>query len=268
MAIHAVYQQSSSSYSRDLDNPGSVISTAASEVDDIDEYGNVLATTSNSTDEFGSHTVTVNRTFTSDTANWYLDRLDTEKTSYATIINRPSTDPYLVSGRNDLDTAKWLQTNYSNYHVSRQPQSLTTTTSDSTTVARTQSVAMTYNAYGLPLSVATTADVMSATSVWSSETRTHSIAYSSNNSTVSSDGYFPYKLTNALNQISYQYTDDRFGTPSQSVDPNGLAVQKVYDGFGRQTAEKSPGSPWIYRYIDTAVYDANAPDYAQWKIVS
>jgi RHS repeat-associated protein len=62
------------------------------------------------------------------------------------------------------------------------------------------------------------------------------------------DQIFPVTVTNALNQISYLDFDRRFGTPTLVADPNGIATQWAFDGFGRSTREVTPETETVTTY--------------------
>jgi RHS repeat-associated protein len=261
--VHSIYQKMSSNINRDLTNSSTIISESEKQITDIDGYGNILSSVQQYSDDYGTRKVDVELTYSNE--EWGL--VETQKTTTSSITSRNATDPLLVSGRSDLDAEKWVQNTYSNYHTSRQPGMISSTNSDGSSVARTQSVNISYNDYGLPVSKVATASVMNTSGAWSTESRFNSIAYSSNNNTVSDAGYFPYKLTNSLNQVSYIHTDYRFGSVSKNIDANGLSHESEYDAMGRLVAEKSPSKPWTYLYIDSSEYDTKSPQYGVWKSV-
>ncbi|MDO6477295.1 Ig-like domain-containing protein [Alteromonas sp. 1_MG-2023] len=267
LRIFSIYQNHQQRVTRDPVT-ANILSDTSIEILDIDRFGNTLEVTTTSESDYGNRKKTVRNTYEYNEAAWQLSQLSSTRETNFKLTNRAGTDPYSSSGRADLDKDSWVEQHFTNYHPSRKPQQISTTTSNGEAVARTNVVVTAYNDFGLPTNTSTTADIMSSGGVWSAQTRSEIVAYSSNNSSPSADGYFPFRLTNSLNQVSYVHFDSRFGEKIKDIDPNGLTVETVYDGFGRVSSGKSPGMPRIYEYYDGVSGDSNAPSYARWKRVS
>ena len=89
-------------------------------------------------------------------------------------------------------------------------------------------------------------------------------------------GQFPVSITNALSQTTNQTWNYAFGTPASETDPNGIAVNRLYDDFGRLTRENRPdgtavtrtynacpppnycGDPALRYYVDTTLLSSAA----------
>ncbi|HTQ02501.1 MAG TPA: polymorphic toxin type 10 domain-containing protein [Polyangiaceae bacterium] len=63
------------------------------------------------------------------------------------------------------------------------------------------------------------------------------------------DQAYPLTITNALGQVSYLDFDRRFGKRTLFADPNGIATQWAYDGFGREAVRQTPVTQTITQYL-------------------
>jgi RHS repeat-associated protein len=62
------------------------------------------------------------------------------------------------------------------------------------------------------------------------------------------DQVFPYKITNGLGHATQLEFDPKFGSPLSVVDPNGISLQRQYDGLGNVTQLKTPTGTTTYTY--------------------
>lgn len=68
------------------------------------------------------------------------------------------------------------------------------------------------------------------------------------------NGRFPISVTNPLSQVVQMGYDLALGVQTSQTDPNNLAVNWTYDGFGRKTNELRPdGTSTGWTYADCAV---------------
>ncbi len=63
-----------------------------------------------------------------------------------------------------------------------------------------------------------------------------------------SDNVFPHTITNPEQQTTQVLFDPNWGQPATVVDPNGIAVQMSYDGFGREGQTTGPSETAITTY--------------------
>lgn len=77
----------------------------------------------------------------------------------------------------------------------------------------------------------------------------------------STDGRFPIKNTNALNQSEDITYDSRLGVPLSMTGPNGLTTKWAYDAFGRKVLEEradGTGTRWAYEYCSSVTVNSAA----------
>ncbi len=69
--------------------------------------------------------------------------------------------------------------------------------------------------------------------------------------TYDSDNVYPLTITNPLNQMTQVRYDRRWGSKMSVVDPNGIASQESYDGFGllSQTSDAEGASTYTYSAV-------------------
>lgn len=200
-----------------------------------DAYGNLTAhttisrdlgagTASGTSNRLDRQCVSETRSYTVDTANWWLDRLDASTAT--TQVAWDGTQHALPSG-----TANPVRTVTSSYtwNADRTPATETVQAG----VANQQRVtAYTYPAtsnYGLPTGVAVSADGDP------NGTRSTGTSYTA-------DGYFPLAVTNALNHSATTSVRPRDGQPTLVTDANGLRTLIEYDAFGFATRKKFRGA--------------------------
>ncbi|WP_197412268.1 RHS repeat-associated core domain-containing protein [Rheinheimera sp. EpRS3] len=257
--IYNVYQAAADQYLYDLQS-GQQYSHTRQQVSDIDANGNVLAGSTTVTDDSGVYLSSFLAEYAPQTNPWWPHRLKS-RTEYSHPVQQLW--PVLNYAAN-LDSAGWVKTSFSDWHASGTPQQVAVSSSDN---SRSQSVTTSFNGYGLPLSVTRTAEVMNTAGLWSTQSRVEQIRYSKNGTTEAVDGYFPFKLTNALNHVSYIRSDVATGQPIQQVDANNIAVVSDYDAYGRMKTVQHDGQAAQNIWYDTAAYDNNAPDRAVWMQV-
>uniref|UniRef100_UPI0040487091 SpvB/TcaC N-terminal domain-containing protein n=1 Tax=Rheinheimera sp. TaxID=1869214 RepID=UPI0040487091 len=259
--IYSVYQAGSDSYQRDLHSKQQY-SHIQKRVTSVDAYGNVLEASQTLSDDSGIYASSSSATYSPQTGSvWAPHRLQSQ-TRHSTPVQQLGT---VLSYPAALDTASWVKTTYSNWHSSGAPQQVVSQASDSSQV---QTVVTSYNAYGLPLMVTRSANVMSLSGSWSAQSRSESIGYSNNNSTEAEDGYFPFKLTNALNHVSYIHSAAATGQPLKQIAANGVSTTYTYDAFGRPATAQQNGQAKQTTVYDSAAHDNNAPQGAVWMSVT
>ncbi|WP_240220542.1 RHS repeat-associated core domain-containing protein [Rheinheimera hassiensis] len=258
-AIVSLYLAGSDNYTYDLHSKQQY-SHQRSRTSSIDAFGNVLQSSQTITDDSGVYASQTEATYVSQTSPWWPHRLQSQ-TRHSIPVQQQGT---VLSYDSALDSASWVKTSYSDWHLSGAPQQVALSSSDN---SRSQSVVTSFNDYGLPLSVTRTAEVMNAGGVWNSQSRTEQIRYSKNGTTEVADGYFPFKLTNALNHTSYLHTDAATGQPASQIDANGVTTTMTYDALGRAASMQRTGQAAQYSWYDSATHDSNAPAGAVWMQV-
>uniref|UniRef100_A0A486XPV6 Rhs family protein n=1 Tax=Rheinheimera sp. BAL341 TaxID=1708203 RepID=A0A486XPV6_9GAMM len=259
--IYSVYKAGSDTYLRDLTTK-QLYSHTQSQVTSVDAFNNLLQASQTISDDSGIYASSSSATYSPQSGNpWAPHRL-ASLTKHSSPVQQLNT---VISYPAALDTAKWIKTTYSNWHSSGAPQQVNTVASDGSQV---QKVVTGLNAYGLPTNINRTASVMSQTGGWSTQSRSESIGYSNNNSTESSAGYFPFKLTNALGHVSYVHTAPATGQPLKQISANGITTSFSYDSFGRPATVQQSGQALQRISHDTTRYDSNAPGNASWMTVT
>jgi RHS repeat-associated protein len=212
-------------YSQDVNADDSSCAGSFSSASGFDAYGNLTAHTVLSSDSgtglngfrafVALQCQRTRSSYTADTSNWWLDRLDSATTTSAISYN--TTNHPLPSGvSNPAQTTTAGYTWNADRTLQQQiVQSGLVGEQVITTYAYPAS-----NNYGLPISVAVNASQDYA------GPRASGIAYSA-------DGYFPYVMSNPLGQNSAVVTSPRDGQPTLAVDVNGLRTLMTYDVFGQ-----------------------------------
>ena len=215
-------------------NDGACVGTLST-ASGYDAYGNLTAhttisrdlgtgTASGTSNRLDRQCVSETRSYTIDTANWWLDRLDASTAT--TQVAWDGTQHALPSGTaNPVRTVTSSMT----WNADRTPATETVQAG----VANQQRVtAYTYpatNNYGLPTGVAVSADGDP------NGTRSTGTSYTA-------DGYFPLAVTNALNHSATTTVRARDGQPTLVTDANGLRTLIEYDAFGFATRKKFRGA--------------------------
>ena len=163
--------------------------------------------------------------------DWWLNKITSQSQTHNPVVARHTNSPVIDSG---TDLIKVVTTAYPQYDSThRAPTTVTVSGNDTPLV---QTAVTTYNAYGLPAFVSTTGTNVNGP-------RTVTTVYSSNGVTQSSDGYFPFRVTNSLGHESDQHTDPEHGQPISQWDANDLLTTTAYDAFGRVSDVTGPGLP-------------------------
>ena len=225
----------------------------------LDQYGNVTASSTQVEDAWGTYTTSETREYEGNESNWWLNKLNTKIQTKARVAGRSTNDPITDA---DLDQETSIRSEYSNYHGSRQPQTITTTaTLGGSSSGYGSEIDTIYNAYGLPLSVSQTTKVRNSSGSWIDQTRTTSTTYSKDGTVEATDGYFPYKQTNAKGHISYTEVNPATGQITQTrqqLSSNSYQVTNFgYDDYNRPYSIQTDGSPARYSAMQTP--DAQAP---------
>jgi len=161
--------------------------------------------------------------FTADTGNWWLDRVDQK--SVATSVSWNASEHPLPA--NTANPTQSIITQYT-WNADR---TLATETLQPGVAKQQRVTAYVYSAptnYGLPTGVGVSADGDP------NGTRSSGTAYSA-------DGYFPRSLTNALQHVSITDVRARDGLPYASTDANGLRTLIQYDAFGNPVRKQFRG---------------------------
>ncbi|MHB8446873.1 MAG: NHL domain-containing protein [Rudaea sp.] len=164
----------------------------------------------------GQTTTTQNSFDTSDTADWWINKLTQSSVTSSIAYSASHTLPSGASA-----SSQTLTTGYT-WNTDRTP--LTKTVQSGITNQRsTTTYGYPSPSYGLPSSVSVYAPDLSAAL---SPTRTMQYGYSS-------DGYFVQTTTNALNQTTTTTHETNDGQVTNATDPNRVQVVTTYDPFGR-----------------------------------
>ena len=230
-------------------------SGAAVTASGFDAYGNLTAQTTisndvgNGTDGYkiyvSNHCVrTVNTFAAADTANWWLDKLNSRVAT--TSITYGASHP-LPSGSNNPTQS--VTTNYT-WNTNRTPATETVQNGIANQQRVTTYAYPASNNYGLPSSV-----TVAASGDQNGGGRTASTTYSA-------DGYFRYAVTDALGHTVGTTVRARDGQPSLSIDANGERTTIQYDVFGLpvKTMFRGQTNDTFYRVPDknTALTWCNA----------
>lgn len=73
--------------------------------------------------------------------------------------------------------------------------------------------------------------------------------------TCDSRDMFPLYVYDVHGHRSEFRFDQRFGSPTAAVEPNGIATQWSYDGFGRISERKGPAHDERFSYVPASLYD-------------
>ncbi|WP_304182255.1 SpvB/TcaC N-terminal domain-containing protein, partial [Pseudoalteromonas prydzensis] len=264
--VYSVYPRTTTQVTRDLSTKTELTRTNKN-ITGIDEYGNVTASSTQVADDWGTYPTSEVRVYESSESNWWLNKLISKTTTKASITNRHSSDPFTNA---ELDKTTSLTTAYSNYHTSRQPQTVLISSQLAGSSSGYGSTVLTsHNAYGLPLSVSQTTKVRNSSGSWVDQTRTTSTTYSKNGTSEAADGYFPYKQTNAKGHISYTNVNPATGqvtqTRQQLSGSNYQITNYGYDDYNRPYSVQTAGMPIQYTAVQVA--DEQAPTHAVLQVL-
>ncbi|OUS72219.1 hypothetical protein B5G52_08000, partial [Pseudoalteromonas sp. A601] len=274
--VYSVYPKTSTSLTQlpetESDNANSLtkkqVTTTIKSITSIDQYGNVKASNTQVTDEWGAYKTSESNTYAYNEDDWWLDKLTNKTVSKYTITRRNENDP--ITNAAPLDPKIDTSYIYSNFHANRQAGNIAVTgQSAGAASGRGSTTAITFNDYGLPTQVSQTASVRNSSGNWVNQTRTNSTTYSKNGTSAASDGYFPYKQTNAKGHISYTKVNPATGqitqTQQQLSGTSYLTTTYTYDDYNRPYSSKTDGQPVVYTAVQTP--DEQAPDNAVMQIV-
>ncbi|MDR7123156.1 YD repeat-containing protein, partial [Rheinheimera soli] len=225
------------------------------QVTSVDTYGNVLIQTNSTEDAYGLASKTLTQSF--DASEAWPNKLLTRKVTTDAMQNRHGSDPYSVAGQ-ILDSSSWVQTSYSNFHSSRQPELMEMSASDNSPV---KTIETSYNSYGLPLSVTESTAMMDLSGLWQ-ELSSRSTTMEYGDTVARPAGAFVFRLTNAKGHVTTIRTLPEFGLRNKVVDANLLLTSYSYDAFGRLIRHSEPQSGVRHVTLDEAEYDTNAPSLA------
>ncbi|WP_167542949.1 SpvB/TcaC N-terminal domain-containing protein [Pseudoalteromonas prydzensis] len=264
--VYSVYPRTTTQVTRDLSTKAELTRTNKN-ITGIDEYGNVTAASTQVADDWGTYSTSEVQVYDSNENNWWLNKLTSKTTTKASIANRHSSDPFTNA---EFDKTTSLTTAYSNYHTSRQPQTvLISSQLAGSNSGYGSTVTTSYNAYGLPLSVSQTTKVRNSSGSWVDQTRTTSTTYSKNGTSEASDGYFPYKQTNAKGHISYTKVNPATGQVTQTQQQLSGSHYQVtnyrYDAYNRPYSVQTAGMPIQYTAVQEA--DEQAPAHAVLQVL-
>ncbi|MCW8998000.1 MAG: hypothetical protein OQK04_04730, partial [Kangiellaceae bacterium] len=171
---------------------------------------------------------------TVDVDNWWIGKLEN------TMVRKrhwSSLNPVYDA---TLNPEKEITTTYT-YNSARQPIKVVADSLHDE--SPTQVVETTYNDYGLPEVVKTYQQDKPG------DFRTVSTKYSNDGETESEDGYFIYKVTDALSQSTITQTYPEHGQMKKVIDVNGFVTETSYDAFGRIEQVTPPvGQPAYSRF--------------------
>ncbi|WP_282955591.1 SpvB/TcaC N-terminal domain-containing protein, partial [Pseudoalteromonas luteoviolacea] len=263
--VYSIYKVSSSEVTRDLATKAQLaVKEEKGRV--VDLYGNLLNSENVHTDQFGSvKTQTVN-TYEYSTNDWFINKLTKKVVTTFEVAARNKQDAYtLYSGTESaLDTQTTVTTEFSHFNAARQPE--TVTTSGSSGVG--QQVDYEYNRYGLPTKVTKSAQVYND-AMWSTQSRSETIAYTLDGTSVAENGYYVFESKNAKGHIARTHTDPKTGLKtSTSVQVNQhdfVTTDYGYDAYLRAFSQKTDGMPTVYSAIQQP--DSDAPVGAVMQVV-
>ncbi len=221
----------------------------------FDGYGNVTYKSQSHTDAYTTNITETTSVFAPpDTINWWVDKLTSRTVTHNPVTGRvgPPIDP-------GTDLVKVVTTSFTAYDSTHRLPTDVTVTGNDTTLSPT--ITTSYNAHGLPTDISTTGFGVTGP-------RTVTTTYSKNGTTVATDGYFPFTVTNTLGHEAEQHTDPKHGQPSNQWDPNDLVTVTNYDAFGRVADLTPPGSPTAYQRYFWCDGGTSCPTGATYKIVT
>jgi RHS repeat-associated protein len=220
--VYFPYASQTLEQSWDLDGTAlpSLVTTSS-----YDSYGNALQTATNTYDGYTKTTV---NTYSNDTTNWLLGRL-----------NQSSVTSVTPAG---------TLTRTSAFTYNPTTGLLTGETVEPTLAQLCQTTSYTYDGFGNKTG-ATTANCSGATgtAVFATRSSRNSTAATSTNQTA---GQFITSSTNAKGHTETKQYDLRFGGVTQLTGPNGLSTSWLYDIVGRPLQEtRADGTQVKYQYL-------------------
>jgi RHS repeat-associated protein len=224
---------------------------------DFDAAGNVSYESQTLTDDWGQNFTETSNSFSPNWSTWWLDKLDSRTVTYNPVAARSALSPTIAAGTDNIKAQTTAISTYDATH--RLPTSVTTSGNDTPV---TKTVATVYNADGLPTSVTIT-----GTGLAVGESRLVTTTYSDNGTTqVTSGGYFPFTVTNALGHVSEQHSDPKYGVPTKQWDVNNLLTQTNYDAFGRVLNVTGRGQPTVHHQYYRCDGSPWCPGYGKYRM--
>ena len=260
-AVFLPYNDTSISESRKLGSSGSLVSSTATTTT-LDNCGNVTLQTQDRTDH-GFYTLS--STITSDydynqVANgWWLNKTTLSKTSKSIVYDSPHALPDItdLSGFTGTGQVITTSTSFSWNTTHRQPlcilqfegnASIGCGANPGGTWTRQNIV---YDTYGNTSTVTQTASNESI----SRQTVT----------VFGGEGYFPTRITNAMNQSTNSVFDPATGNPIRITDANGLLTKFQYDAFGREIERYFPDNDSVGVLVPAQQYAPRTSTRYQWS---
>ncbi len=273
MGRHVYLQEQTTTH---RDEQGAWLFTDTTLVESIDVCTNVTHQKSIREDEWGTYTSATKRTVSedancdyADSSPWWPNKLDDQTVAKLKVQRKKGEDP-LSSADTSLDRTYKVTTAFSSYHANRKPQVLVVSSeiadsgAQSEEVGKGKRVNTVFNTYGLPTSITETAKVLNTSGSWVDSARLTSMTYTS-------DGYFPYSVTNAKGHMTRTETISATGQPSkqqvQVSSSQWLTTEYSYDDFNRPYSQKTDGSPTVYMATQSKGYDSLAPSRSVLKVV-
>ena len=229
------YVSASTTSKWDIDGQNSQIATTGTTVDGLDAWCNTTASTVQTSGEAAKVYFTITgATFRNDLANWFIGQplavAVTKTRDGACVVRRTSTTFDPATG---VATSQIVEP----HGDPNQPaSSCTATDADSlytltTTYNRTNTDGSANKLGLLRLTTQSWLDPVSQTTV----TRTPQQV-----TAFEAKGRFAQTVQNALGQAQTTLYDDRYGTPTQHTDLNGLVTTETTDAFGQETVALDP----------------------------
>ncbi len=229
------YVSASTTSKWDIDAQNSPIATTTTTVGSLDVWCNTTASTVQTSGEAAKVYTTVSgATFHNDLTNWFIGQpvavAVTKTRDGACVVRRTSTSFDPVTGV----TASQIVEPHGD--PNQPASSCTATDADSlytltATYNRTNTDGSPNNLGLLRLTTQSWLDPVSQTTV----TRTPQQV-----TTFEAKGRFAQTVQNALGQAQTTLYDDRYGTPTQHTDLNGLVTTETTDAFGQETVTLDP----------------------------
>lgn len=236
---------------KDLDD--TFLSTHTTRNNEIDEFGNITDSTVIIDDEgLTSYETNTVRAYDNNANTWFINKLTSSE----------------VTKTSEGDT-KTTSTVLSNYHANRRPETVVLREGTITgPLLKTTTTA--FNDYGLPTSITESADTYKINGAKQRSSRTSTISYTKNGTSVSTDGYFPFTVTNAKGHKVTTHTNPATGQPTKVSKQIGasayLDTVYGYDDYNRLYSVQTGGQPIRYTAVQTP--DNRAPANSVMQIVT
>ncbi|KZN38694.1 hypothetical protein N480_13650 [Pseudoalteromonas luteoviolacea S2607] len=223
----------------------------------IDAFGNVTKTEKTHKDDYGSTTVTTQKTFENSTSNWWINKLVKQVVTRSAVSERHENDALTLYTGNEgaLDSQTTITSVFGDFHSSRKARNVKLSGSS----GKGNETVYEFNSYGLPTKLTKTAQVFN-NGVWTSQSRSASTSYTLDGASVADSGYYVYETKNAKGHITRVNTDPKTGlklSVHQQVNATDyLTTEYGYDRYLRPYSKKAEGTPTIYTAMQNAGSDA------------